>query len=102
MKRTLEQWQDYVDSREFKHNRDDNEPKTLHEAIDDLHDTVEELLSDFEEAMESQCVWGNCRRGCHPSYLDSEGYCSPACHMGAPRGKYYTVKESQCLNMKTA
>jgi hypothetical protein len=36
-------------------------------------------------------VWGNCRRGCPPSYLDQDGYCSPACHLGAPRGEFVTI-----------
>lgn len=34
--------------------------------------------------------WGNCLRGCPPSYLDREGFCSPACKLGAPRGEYVT------------
>lgn len=39
--------------------------------------------------------WGNCRRGCPPSYLDAGGFCSPACAMGAPRGEFYTVAPLQ-------
>jgi hypothetical protein len=35
--------------------------------------------------------WGNCRRGCPPAYLDKGGFCSPACALGAPRGKFVTV-----------
>lgn len=35
--------------------------------------------------------WGNCRRGCAAAYLDRDGFCSPACKMGAPRGEFVTV-----------
>lgn len=38
--------------------------------------------------------WGNCIRGCPPSYLDREGFCSPACHVGAPRGEFVTAPPS--------
>lgn len=35
--------------------------------------------------------WGNCLRGCPPAYLDKEGFCSPACKLGFPRGEYVTL-----------
>lgn len=34
--------------------------------------------------------WGNCKRGCAPAYL-LDGFCSPACAMGAPRGEFVTL-----------
>lgn len=34
--------------------------------------------------------WGNCRRGCPSAYL-VDGFCSPACKLGAPRGEFVTV-----------
>jgi hypothetical protein len=42
--------------------------------------------------------WGNCRRGCPPSYLDRYGYCSPACHVGAPRGEFVTLDASTIIS----
>lgn len=51
-------------------------------------------LNELEEArveLKLPPEWGNCRRGCAPSYLDKAGYCSPACHRGAPKGKFVTV-----------
>jgi len=35
-------------------------------------------------------TWGNCKRGCAPAYLDKDGFCSPACAMGAPKGEFVT------------
>lgn len=52
------------------------------------------LIQELEDArleLKQPPEWGNCIRGCEPAYLDREGFCSPACHVGAPRGKYVTV-----------
>jgi len=32
-------------------------------------------------------VWGNCRHGCPPAYLNKNGYCSKSCEMGLERGR---------------
>ena len=86
------------------------------EAIDTLYlacqrdvEELEDKISDLETVANLDCPdcegkekeiaelenqlpeWGNCRRGCPPAYL-VEGFCSPACKMGAPRGEYVTVK----------
>lgn len=37
--------------------------------------------------------WGNCRRGCSPSYLNKNGYCSPNCERGWPRGEFVELQE---------
>lgn len=48
---------------------------------------IEELLSSLESDTEvPEPTWGNCKRGCVPSYLNSEGYCSPQCALGNKRG----------------
>lgn len=47
-------------------------------------------------------VWGNCRRGCPPAYLDNKGFCSPACHMGAPRGEFVTCPQTKTVASKSA
>lgn len=59
--------------------------------------SLEEQVTDLEDANEriqeryARPEWGNCCRGCPPSYLDREGFCSPACHVGAPRGEFVTL-----------
>jgi len=61
--------------------RDYNKSKSV--LIDELEEAREELKQPPE--------WGNCKRGCPPAYLDREGFCSPACKLGAPRGEFVTV-----------
>lgn len=51
-----------------------------------LQDKIDELEDLVLEMREKKPIWGSCRAGCADSYLDPEGYCSPACHYGAPRG----------------
>ena len=51
--------------------------------------TVEKVI--YKTVYSESVEWGNCRRGCPPSYLDTHGYCSPACRLGAPRGNYITI-----------
>ena len=63
--------------------RDHNKSKSV--LIEELEEAREELKQPPE--------WGNCRRGCSPAYLDREGFCSPACAMGAPRGEFVTVTQ---------
>ena len=45
----------------------------------------------YRSVYKNVCEWGHCRRGCPPSYLDEDGFCSPACHVGAPRGEFVTL-----------
>lgn len=52
-------------------------------------------LDDANLLLQQPPEWGNCRRGCSPAYLDREGFCSPACHWGAPKGRYVTSPEPQ-------
>jgi hypothetical protein len=59
--------------------------KMLKERIRQLEKEINDLETD------ALLPWGPCRRGCPPSYLDSEGYCSPACALGAPRGEFVTL-----------
>jgi len=53
------------------------------------------LQADYKELEKRPPEWGNCRRGCEPSYLDTEGFCSPSCAMGGQRGEYYSVASTQ-------
>lgn len=56
------------------------------------------LISELEEAREELAQppkWGNCKRGCPPAYLSRDGFCSPACKLGAPRGEFVTLGELQ-------
>lgn len=62
--------------------------------LDDKDESIETATSELEDArleLKEPPEWGNCRRGCPPAYLDRDGFCSPACAMGAPRGEFYTV-----------
>jgi hypothetical protein len=61
-------------------------------------DDLPMILDEWDEAvgeaeLASAARWGNCRRGCPPSYVDGAGYCSPACHVGAPRGEFVTCPD---------
>lgn len=74
-----------------------NQMEELYEAwSDDLEDARESLETTTQELEDARTEaaappeWGGCRRGCPPSYLNPEGYCSPACVLGAPRGEYVT------------
>lgn len=54
------------------------------------------LIDELEEArmeLKQPPEWGNCRRGCPPAFLDRDGYCSPACALGAPRGEFVTLAQ---------
>jgi hypothetical protein len=48
-----------------------------------------EFLEELEDATfpSEELTWGNCKRGCVPSYLNEKGFCSPACERGAKRGE---------------
>ena len=62
--------------------------------LDDKDESIETTTNELEDARQELTLapaWGNCRRGCPESYLDKDGFCSPACAMGAPRGKFVTV-----------
>jgi len=66
--------------------------------LDDKDESIETTTAELEEArfeMEALPEWGNCKRGCPPSYIDREGFCSPACKLGAPRGEFVTLGEMQ-------
>lgn len=60
---------------------------TIDERLDVALKELDEARYDLAQPPE----WGNCRRGCMASYLDREGYCSPACHRGAPKGEHVTI-----------
>jgi hypothetical protein len=60
-------------------------------ALFHAEEHIETLKTDLREALDKPPEWGNCRRGCQESYLDPEGFCSPACHLGAPKGKWVTL-----------
>jgi len=60
----------------------------------DMKKAKDVLVQELEDArleLKQPPEWGHCRRGCAPSYLDRAGFCSPACHLGAPKGKFVTV-----------
>lgn len=58
-----------------------------------LEEQVTELEGQVEAVRERYASpeWGNCRRGCASSYINSLGYCSRACELGYPRGEFVTV-----------
>jgi len=63
--------------------------------IDDLQQENRRLKQQLHDLMFVPATkWGNCRRGCEPAYLDKDGFCSPACKLGAPRGKFVTVRNT--------
>lgn len=69
----------------------------LQVRVEELEGQLENTRDELQEAREALALppaWGDCRRGCPPAFLDREGFCSPACVLGAPRGQYVTVKES--------
>lgn len=69
------------------------------EKLQDKVIKLEEQVTELEgqvEAVRERCAspeWGNCRRGCPPAFINSRGFCSPACAMGAPRGEFVTVAD---------
>jgi len=66
--------------------------------LDDKDESIETTTAELEEARIEAAQppeWGNCKRGCPPAYLDREGFCSPACKLGAPRGEFVTLNEMQ-------
>lgn len=78
-------------------------PEVWDDVMDDVT-TIEELevrIEDLEAELKvaehaaKHPSWGDCKRGCLPSYLDREGFCSPACHVGAPRGQYVTLRRTK-------
>lgn len=65
----------------------------LEQKIERLEDSIETTTQELEDERQlaaSPPEWGGCRRGCPDAYLDRDGYCSPACVLGAPRGRYVT------------
>lgn len=64
--------------------------KELEARAEELHE-VKEARDSLQAQLAGGPEWGNCRRGCPPSYLDQEGFCSPACRLGFPRGEYVTL-----------
>lgn len=64
------------------------------QEIEKLEESLKFTTQELEDArkeLKQPPEWGNCIRGCEAAYLDRQGFCSPACHVGAPRGKYVTV-----------
>lgn len=60
--------------------------------VEQLEQENRRLRTDLREAKFVPATkWGGCRRGCSDAYLDQDGFCSPACHVGAPKGKFVTV-----------
>ncbi len=61
--------------------------------VEKLETKVADLEAELEDMKElhDNPEWGNCRRGCPPAFINSHGFCSPACAMGAPRGEFVTV-----------
>lgn len=75
-----------------------SEPIDWEDRYDRLEERLETTLKELEDANNLLTLppdWGNCRRGCPPSYLDRQGFCSPACHWGAPKGRYVTSTDAQ-------
>lgn len=66
-----------------------------HDKLKERLETTLQELEDARLALARPPEWGNCRRGCTPAYLDRAGFCSPACHWGAPKGRYVTSPEPQ-------
>lgn len=56
-------------------------------------ETTRQELEDARLELKTPPEWGNCRRGCPPAYLSRDGFCSPACALGAPRGEFVTIRE---------
>lgn len=50
---------------------------------------VKDILRDWkvaeDEALAREPEYGNCIRGCLPSYLNNNGFCSPNCELGYSR-----------------
>lgn len=78
-----------IDSLIKDYDKKEHDYVTQSKELSDLEDKKEDL-----EEILANCdtpEWGNCRRGCDPSYLDSAGFCSPACAVGSPtKGQFYT------------
>jgi hypothetical protein len=56
------------------------------EQITERESEIEEFRSTLAEGPE----WGACRSGaCEPSYLNSEGWCSPSCALGGKKGRLF-------------
>jgi len=99
----LQDWKDKVgDVVEVLYNLHSREIEALEDQIGSLEleanaacpdcpDKDKEI--DALEAKLSAVGWGNCKRGCPPAYL-VDGFCSPACALGAPRGQFVTLKAS--------
>jgi hypothetical protein len=68
------------------------EPEEIEKLEDELL-AAEERIEELKAELAQPPKWGNCRRGCPESYLDREGFCSPACKLGAPRGKWVTAEK---------
>jgi len=71
--------------------------------VEKLEAKVLELEEELEEIDEGEKIdpdpeWGNCRRGCPPAFINSRGFCSPACAMGAPRGEFVTLNASTVVS----
>lgn len=95
-----DQVKDLVDALNVAHER---EKQKLIDELDKLEDASDlasqkdrEEIERLEDALKKaqEIVWGTCKRGCPPAYLNHAGFCSPACAMGAPRGEFVTVKET--------
>lgn len=81
----------------------DKDIEDLELSADAAAEKDSDKINELEEKLEERRAgpeWGNCKRGCPPSYLDRDGYCSPACKLGFPRGEYVTVP--RCKESKSA
>lgn len=91
--RLMEDWRDAETDAAEEHE------KKLDALSDKLHEAEEESEDLKEQMAEASPEWGNCKRGCPPSYLDHEGFCSPACSLGHPRGEYVTLPKLMEVGM---
>jgi len=93
---TRKNWQKLVDDRELKVSQIGDMLSDWLDTEEKHKEAVESLEGDIEDLkleLAAGAVWGNCRRGCPPAYLNRQGFCSPACELGAPRGEFVTVQQ---------
>lgn len=103
MKTTTELRDKAVECVRDLHNAYASDVLNLEEKLDKKKEEVEELEAELSRVREvyAKPLWGNCRRGCPPSYLDADSYCSPACHLGAPRGQYGTLPRELVIGVRS-
>lgn len=92
----MQDFKDMMDESGLRLTRDDADSlfdtwESEIERAEEVSSTTMHELEDARLELSKGPSWGNCRCGCPPSYLDRDGFCSPACHLGAPRGRYVTL-----------